>query len=119
MTADAATTYRYAVPNQPRTPSRSVRVDDPEWEAAEAVTKRLNGDRSGEMKRFWDWYFYAPGVTLDRPPLAGMIHAVNEEIAAVEVDMKAATNVDVKRKLGKRLEALQEMRGKLNARASE
>lgn len=117
MTTTTMDTYGYAVPNQPKTPSRSVRVDDPEWEAADAVTARLDRDRSKEMQAYWDWYFHKPGVDLARPPLEFVERVVAEELTATERRVEQAANGKERGKLVRRTEALREMAKRIRDRA--
>jgi hypothetical protein len=57
------------VPNQPKTQHRSVRIDDPEWNDAEAATARMGTDRAKIINQFIRWYLRRPGAVLpERPP---------------------------------------------------
>jgi hypothetical protein len=58
-----------AVPNQPRTKGRSIRVDDPEWDDLGVLADSLGTDRSKLINEFLRWYLRRPGAKLpDRPP---------------------------------------------------
>lgn len=57
-----------AVPNQPRTQHRSVRIDDETWAAAEKAATGMGTDRAKVINQFLHWYLRHPGAELpDRP----------------------------------------------------
>ncbi|GAA4098671.1 hypothetical protein [Actinomadura miaoliensis] len=56
------------MPNKPRTQHRSIRIDDAEWEDAEAATAMMGTDRAKVINQFLRWYLRRPGAKLpDRP----------------------------------------------------
>lgn len=58
-----------AVPNQPRTPHRTIRVDDELWTGLGDAASTAGADRSALIKQFIAWYLRRPGVKLpERPP---------------------------------------------------
>jgi hypothetical protein len=52
------------MPNQPKTPIRTIRIDDDLWEAFGAAT----ADRSAALRDFIRWYTRQPGTRLPRRP---------------------------------------------------
>lgn len=61
--------YPQAVPNQPKTPLRRLRVDDELWEEFGQVA---DPDRSAVIRNFMRWFVREPGVTMPRRPGAPM-----------------------------------------------
>ena len=57
-----------AVPNQPRTQHRSVRVDDETWNDADEATSRMGTDRAKVINQFLQWYLRRPGAKLPERP---------------------------------------------------
>ncbi|MFF3665516.1 hypothetical protein [Microtetraspora malaysiensis] len=104
------------MPNQPKTPSRSVRVDDPEWEAAEPATRRYDSDRTKVVKQFFDWYFHKPGVELERPPLTDLAEIIGEEAREVEKAVLSEPRPKEREKLERRSRALADMLAKIEER---
>ena len=47
---------------------RSVRIDDPEWDEAEAVTASMGTDRAKIINQFLRWYLHRPGAKLPKRP---------------------------------------------------
>jgi hypothetical protein len=61
-----------AVPNQPRTQHRSVRIEDDDWSDADAAAKGAGTDRAKIINQFIRWYLRRPGAELpERPPTSG------------------------------------------------
>jgi hypothetical protein len=56
------------VPNQPKTPHRSVRVDDADWADLETVAARAGTDRAKLIVAFIRWYLRRPGAELPERP---------------------------------------------------
>jgi hypothetical protein len=57
-----------AVPNQPRTQHRSVRVNDEDWADLDTAAKSLGVDRAALIKQFIRWYLRRPGAELPERP---------------------------------------------------
>lgn len=101
--------YGDRVPNAPRTPSRSLRVLDPEWEGLDVVTKSLGMDRGKWLKQAIEWMFYAPDSDpLPRPPLGELAVLI-----AAEAEQAPSRTAEERR----RKAALTEMAEKLRERA--
>jgi hypothetical protein len=62
------TTYGDRVPNQPKTPSRSLRIDDVEWQAMAKIAAELGTDRNKLLVQLIRWYLGRPGVVLPQRP---------------------------------------------------
>lgn len=116
MITETLNTYGDRVPNQPKTPRRSVRVDDPEWEAAEAVAKRIDWDRSRGIRDYFNFFFHKPDVDLSRPPLPVIAEAIAAEIATLRSEVAEMSEAD-RGKLEARVKALEEMARKVRERA--
>jgi recombinational DNA repair protein (RecF pathway) len=56
------------VPNQPKTQHRSVRIEDADWNDAEAATQRMGTDRAKIINQFIRWYLRRPGAKLPERP---------------------------------------------------
>lgn len=111
MTTNLVATYRDLVPNQPRTPSRSMRAADPEWEGLDVTSKHQGIDRTKWLKWAMDWNFHKPGT--DTPPrlsLAEMLALMTEAAESAP----AGTQEEIRRKI-----ALQAMAAELADRAKQ
>jgi hypothetical protein len=56
------------VPNQPKTPDRSVRVDEAGWADLETVAARAGTDRTQLIVAFTRWHLRRPGAELPERP---------------------------------------------------
>lgn len=57
------------MPNQPKTPTRPVRVDLDTWAAFGNATRTMDTDRSAAIRAFMAWYIREPGAKMpQRPP---------------------------------------------------
>jgi hypothetical protein len=56
------------VPNQPRSPHRSVRFSDEDWTDLDAAAKAMDTDRGTLLKEFARWYLRRPGAKLPQRP---------------------------------------------------
>lgn len=68
MITGTLNTYRDRVPNQPKTPRRSLRINDEDWDELEAVATRLGTDRGKLLKQLVAWYLGRPDVELPERP---------------------------------------------------
>jgi hypothetical protein len=60
------------VPNNPKTPNRTMRVPDEDWDDMEAPVKAAGTDRTKVVNQFIRWYLRRPGARLpERPPARG------------------------------------------------
>jgi hypothetical protein len=50
------------MPNQPKTPTRPIRVDPALWERFGAATAKADTDRSAVLRAFMAWYSREPGA---------------------------------------------------------
>jgi hypothetical protein len=66
-------TYGDRVPNQPKTPSRSMRVDDTDWQAMAQMAAELGTDRNKLLNQLIRWYLRRPGVELPQRPEAAPV----------------------------------------------
>ena len=59
------------VPNQPRSPHRSVRFSDEDWADLDAAAKAMGTDRGKLLKEFAHWFLRRKGARLpERPAVA-------------------------------------------------
>ena len=71
------THYPRPVPDHPKTPHRSIRVDDDLWSRLDAATSADGSDRGSVLRAFARWYVREAGAKLPaRPP--GVIYAFRE-----------------------------------------
>jgi hypothetical protein len=56
------------VPNQPKTPHRSVRVDDEDWADLDTAAVAAGTDRAKLIVAFIRWYLRRPGAELPERP---------------------------------------------------
>lgn len=66
MRLEVRSRYRYGcrVPNQPKTPSRSVRVDDADWAELGMIAEQLGTARGKIIVELIRWYLGRPGAEL-------------------------------------------------------
>lgn len=55
-------------PNQPKRPTRPIRVDLHEWAVFGDATTAMDTDRSAALRAFMAWYVHAPGAKLPERP---------------------------------------------------
>ncbi|MER5420290.1 hypothetical protein [Streptosporangium roseum] len=59
------------MPNQPKTPTRNVRVEGQKWQDFGNATQGQGTNRAEAINQFIDWYLNKPGAELpERPPAA-------------------------------------------------
>jgi hypothetical protein len=56
------------VPNQPKTPHRSVRIDDADWADLDAAAATAGTDRAKLIVAFIRWYLRRPDAALPERP---------------------------------------------------
>jgi hypothetical protein len=56
------------MPNQPKTPLRTVRVDDQLWQAFGAAVEAAGADRSQVLREMMAWYAREPGAKMPSRP---------------------------------------------------
>jgi len=56
------------MPNQPKTPMRTIRVDDDLWDAFGQATGAAGADRSYVLRELMAWYARETGAKLPRRP---------------------------------------------------
>jgi hypothetical protein len=63
------------VPNQPRSPHRSVRFSDEDWADLDSAAKALGTDRGTLLKEFTHWFLRRKGARLpERPAVSDWKH---------------------------------------------
>lgn len=60
--------YGERVPNQPKTPSRSFRVDDTDWKKLDRLAKQCGTVRGKVINELIGWYIGKPGAELPERP---------------------------------------------------
>jgi hypothetical protein len=60
--------YRERVPNQPKTPSRSIRVDDTDWAELGRIAEAQGSARGKLINELLAWYLGRPGAELPERP---------------------------------------------------
>ncbi|MCT9932481.1 hypothetical protein N5079_19960 [Planotetraspora sp. A-T 1434] len=60
--------YRDRVPNQPKTPSRSVRVDDGDWDELGRIATQRGTVRGKVINELIGWFLGKPGAELPARP---------------------------------------------------
>lgn len=68
MITAPADTYGDLVPNQPKTPSRSLRVEDADWQEMAKMAADLGTDRNKLLVQLIRWYLGRPEVEMPRRP---------------------------------------------------
>jgi hypothetical protein len=56
------------MPNQPKTPMRTLRVDDLLWDAFGAAAAAAGADRSYVLRELMAWYAREPGAKMPKRP---------------------------------------------------
>lgn len=67
------------VPNKPRTPHRSVRVDDPEWDDLEAAAEEIGYDRAKVINLLIEDWLGRPGSQAPARPSAEQMRQIVDE----------------------------------------
>jgi hypothetical protein len=56
------------MPNQPKTPLHTIRVDDQLWDAFGAAAAQAGADRSHVLRELMRWYIREEGAKLPKRP---------------------------------------------------
>ncbi len=89
MTQVATPGYgRRMSPNQPKTPTRPIRVDLTDWGIFGEATNAMGTDRSAAFRAFMDWYLYKPGSKAPVRPNKAAVEAAREAFLKKEAAKK-------------------------------
>jgi hypothetical protein len=62
-------------PNQPKNPTRPIRVDLTDWGVFGEATNAMGTDRSAAFRAFMDWYLHKPGTKAPIRPSKAVVEA--------------------------------------------
>ncbi|MFJ2568904.1 hypothetical protein ACIPJG_33645 [Streptomyces halstedii] len=76
-------------PNQPKNPTRPIRVDLTEWGILGEATNAMGSDRSAELRAFMDWYLHKPGTKAPTRPSKAVVDAARKTYLEKEAAKRA------------------------------